>query len=231
MVRYSEITDKRAREIVLLRGRGCAYKLCTFCDYHLDMSKNDKENFALNSEVLSHVTGKYGELEVINSGSVFELDEKTVELIKSICEARGISVVHFEAHYMYENKIAALKKEFDEIALKMKLGLETFDYNLRENVLKKGINERDPERISRSFDEANFLFGLSGQTAQSMKRDIELGLRYFERICINVMCENSTGIKPDGGVIDVFMRELYPIYKDDARVDILVNNTDFGVGA
>ncbi|MCH5164991.1 MAG: radical SAM protein [Clostridiales bacterium] len=231
MVRYSEITDKRPREIVLLRGMGCAYKLCTFCDYHLDMSKNEQENFALNSEVLSHVTGKYGELEVINSGSVFELDKKTVELIKTTCEVRGIKVIHFESHYMYENKIAALRKEFEAFTLKMKLGLETFDFDFRENVLKKGIPERNPDLISRNFDEANFLFGISGQTAQSMKRDIELGLTYFERICINVMCDNSTEVKPDRGVTDVFMRELYPIYKDDARVDILIENTDFGVGA
>ncbi|MCI9032099.1 MAG: hypothetical protein HFK09_06235 [Clostridia bacterium] len=46
----------------------------------------------------------------------------------------------------------------------MKLGLETFDYDLRENVLKKGIPDFSPEIISRHFDEANFLFGISGQT-------------------------------------------------------------------
>ena len=64
-----------------------------------------------------------------------------------------------------------------------------------------------------------------------MKRDIELGLEYFERICVNLMCGNSTPVKPHSGVIDEFMRNLYPLYKDDTRVDILVNNTDFGVGA
>ena len=112
----------------------------------------------------------------------------------------------------------------------MKLGLETFDYALREGIYKKGIPVREPEIISKNFDEANFLFGLNGQSLESMQRDIELGLKYFERICINIMCNNSTPVKPDKGVIAAFMKNLYPKYKDDLRVDILVNNTDFGVG-
>lgn len=112
----------------------------------------------------------------------------------------------------------------------MKLGLETFDYNFRENVLKKGIKEKNPEKLSENFDEANFLFCIKGQTVESMKKDIELGLKYFERICINIMCENSTHINPDRELVNAFMKEIYPIYKDNDRTDILINNTDFGVG-
>ena len=194
MDRYSIITEKRKREIVLLRGRGCAYKRCTFCDYHLDCSPSDDDNFALNAEVLSHVTGEYGELEVINSGSVFELDKRTLDLIKSVCRDKSIFVIHFEVHYMYKERLAALRREFGEFTVIFKLGLETFDFDLRERVLLKGIKDGDPEIIADGFDEANFLFGLSGQTEQSMRRDIELGLNLFERICINIMCDNSTPV-------------------------------------
>lgn len=88
MERYSKILEKRRREIVLLRGSGCVYKKCTFCDYHADRCSNEDENFALNSKVLNKVTGEFGDLEVINSGSVFELDGKTMELIKSICQKK-----------------------------------------------------------------------------------------------------------------------------------------------
>lgn len=31
-------------------------------------------------------------------------------------------------------------------------------------------------------------------------------------------------------VIKEFLNEVYPKYKDNKRVDILLNNTDFGVG-
>ena len=230
MDRYSEITNKLKREIVLLRGRGCVYKKCTFCDYHLDCLDDEAENFKLNKSVLVKITGKYGEVEIINSGSVFELDKHTLEYIKKVCGEKGVHTIHFEAHYLYDNKIPALREDFKDFTLKMKLGLETFDYELRENVYKKGIPVREPDVISKNFDEANFLFGLEGQSLSSMQRDIELGLKYFKRICINIMCDNSTPVKPDKGVIAEFMTNLYPKYRDDARVDILVNNTDFGVG-
>ena len=184
----------------------------------------------MNREALSRVTGRFGQLEVINSGSVFELDEKTLARIEALCREKGIHTVHFESHYLYRDRIPALRERFAPVALKMKLGLETFDYDLRETVLHKGIPERSPEVISRGFDEANFLFGLTGQTAESMERDITLGLKQFERLCLNIMCENSTPVRPDRRVIETFVRELYPKYRENARLDILLNNTDFGVG-
>ena len=230
MKRYSIITQKNPREMVLLRGRGCFYEKCSFCDYYIDKSDNEEDNFALNSRVLDNVTGLYGQLEVINSGSVFELDKRTLEKIKAVCREKNIHTIHFESHYAYRNKIPALRRDFSDFVIKMKLGLETVDNEFRENTLKKGIAETNPERISEHFDEANFLFGIKGQTAESMRRDIELGLKHFERICINIMCENSASIKPDAGVIRAFASELYPLYRDDGRVDILFSNTDFGVG-
>lgn len=230
MERYAFIERGRPREIVLLVGYGCAYKKCAFCDYHKDCSPDGASNFALNSAVLARVTGRTGELEVINSGSVFELDRGTLNLIAETCRARSIGTVHFEAHYMYRDRLDEIRALFDGVRVIFKLGLETFDFELRENVLKKGINECDPEVICRGFGEANFLFGIKGQSVQSMKSDIELGLKYFNRICVNIMCKNSTAILPDSTVIDGFMREVFPLYRDNDRVDILVNNTDFGVG-
>lgn len=48
--RYSVITEKNPREIVLLRGNGCKWKRCRFCDYHMDFSKNEQDNAILNSK-------------------------------------------------------------------------------------------------------------------------------------------------------------------------------------
>lgn len=230
MERYSKILEKRKREIVLLRGSGCVYRKCVFCDYHTDKCSDEDANFALNRQVLENVTGEFGDLEVINSGSVFELDRRTLGLVREICRKKEISTIHFESHYLYRDRIPGLRREFSDFDLKMKLGLETFDWEFREKVLKKGIPDRDARVISREFDEANFLFGIRGQTCQSMERDITLGLAYFERICINIMCRNTTDILPDAGVISLFLENLYPKYRDDGRVDILIQNTDFGVG-
>lgn len=230
MDRYSVIKEKNPREIVLLRGRGCVYKKCTFCDYHTDCCSDDEENYQLNHSVLSRVTGEFCNLEVINSGSVFELDSKTLGEIKNLCKEKGIKTIHFESHYIYNSKIPLLRNEFEGFDLKMKLGLETFDYDFREGILNKGIKESNPSVIAQNFDEANFLFGIHGQSEQTMRDDMELGLKHFERICINIMCPNTTDVAPDREVIRAFMDKLYPVYKDNDRVDILIHNTDFGVG-
>lgn len=115
--------------------------------------------------------------------------------------------------------------------LKLKLGLETFNAKFRENVLHKDIPETNPAVIACHFDEANLLVGLPGQTLDSMEHDIELGLTHFERVCVNVMCPNTASLQPDPQVVQAFTEALLPRYQDDERIDILVQNTDFGVGA
>ena len=232
LTRYSEITEKNRREIVLLRGSGCKWRRCTFCDYHLDFSPDETSNFALNQEVLGQVTGKYGRLEVINSGSFVDLDDRTMKRILDICIEKKITEIHFECHWIHRDAVPALRKTFAShgIQTKIKIGVETFDDRYREQVLLKGIDETSPAKISACFDEVCLLFGLDGQTEDSMRHDIEPGLTYFERVCINIMVENTARIKPSPPVIETFMKKLYPVYKDNERVDILLNNTDFGVG-
>lgn len=232
LTRYSEITEKNKREIVLLRGSGCKWRRCSFCDYHLDFSPDPEENFTLNKEELLKVTGKYKKLEIVNSGSFVDLDEKTFALITDICCKKGIKELHFECHWMHRHEIQRLKNHFKKlgITVKIKIGVETFNADFRENILFKGIDEKDPEIISEAFDEVCLLFGISGQNESSMRFDVETGLKYFERVCINIMEENSTKIKPDKNVIDTFLKNIYHDYKNNPRVDILINNTDFGIG-
>ncbi len=93
--RYAVINKKLQREMVLLVGNGCKWRKCTFCDYHKDTSRNTYE---VNKEVLKRVTGQYGVLDVINSGSCFELDEKTISLIRKISCEKSLQMLWFEAH-------------------------------------------------------------------------------------------------------------------------------------
>lgn len=79
MERYSVIQEKNPREIVLLRGSGCKWRKCTFCDYHLDFCLDEDKNYELNKIELAKVTGKYGKLEIINSGSFVDLDQETID--------------------------------------------------------------------------------------------------------------------------------------------------------
>ena len=232
MNRYSIIHEKNPREILLLRGTGCRWRRCTFCDYHLDSSLDEEANLAVNREAMSHVTGLYHHLEVINSGSFPELGKQTMQDLLALCREREIHTLHFECHWLYREEIQALREAFAKVGteLKIKIGVESFDYDFRENVLGKGIAEQNPEKIACGFNECCLLFGLHGQTIESMTRDIETGLKYFERVCVNIFVENKTRLKPDKSVISEFVEYIMPHYIQNDRVDILLNNTDFGVG-
>ena len=83
--RYSFIKDKNPREIVLLRGSGCRWRRCRFCNYHLDFSHDQTANDRLNAEVLARVTGKSGVLEMINSGSFCDLSIATLDALVHVC--------------------------------------------------------------------------------------------------------------------------------------------------
>lgn len=63
--RYSIITEKNPREITLLRGNGCKWLKCRFCNYHLDRCPDEEQNFILNKEVLDRVSGIYANLKLL----------------------------------------------------------------------------------------------------------------------------------------------------------------------
>ena len=232
MDRYSKILDKDKREIVLLIGSGCKWQKCKFCNYYLDRTKYDDEQYKINKEVLDNVTGEFQVLEAINSGSIFELNEKSKNELLKTCKEKNIKRLIIESHYMYKNKIKEFKKECKDlkIYLKVKGGIETFDENFRENILNKGFGRPSLEELKETFDEINLLVGIKGQTFEQVKKDIEIGLENFERICVNLYKEMPDIMPQDENLKKRFLNELYPIYKENNKIDILIENTDFGVG-
>ena len=152
---------EKSAQIVMLRGTGCRWKRCAFCDYHWHRADDEAENFALNRAVLSRVTGQYHHLEVINSGSFGDLDEATMEEILRVCRAQGISPAHFECHWIHRGEVPALRERFERagITVKVKTGVETFDRDFREKILHKGIGESDPAKIAGRLTNAAFCLG------------------------------------------------------------------------
>ena len=78
-------------------------------------------------------------LEVINSGNIFELPQATRNEIKKIIKEKGIKLLFAEAHWMYKDHLHRIKEIF-EVDVFIKTGLESFDYNFRENILNKGFS-------------------------------------------------------------------------------------------
>lgn len=228
LARYSEVTSKNKREILLLKASPCKWGRCSFCDYILDNSDDNEGNIRINNIELDKVTGKYGVLEVINSGSIFELPKESLNRIKDIVNTKKIKLLIFEAHWIYRKRLNELR-EFFNIPIIYKLGLETFDDDFRNNILNKGIIINSPEDVSKYYDSICLMVGIKGQKRESIDRDIEYLLKYLKKGCINIWIENSTGFRRDEELIHWF-KEKYSYLDENENIEILWNNTDFGVG-
>jgi len=228
MNRYSEIQNKNKREIVLLKGKPCRWGKCSFCDYIEDNSSDDSLNSRINRDVLKNITGKYGVLEVINSGNIFELPQVTLNQIRQIITERKIHTLYFESHWIYRKKIKEMRDYFG-IKTVVKTGIESFDSNFRENVLIKGISYNSIDEIKEYFDSVCLMVGIKGQTRDMISNDIELAMENFCHFTVNVYIKNSTKIEPDIDLIQWFQK-TYAHLNDLKKCDVLWVNTDFGVG-
>ena len=227
MDRYALIHTKIPREFVLLQGTGCRWRKCTFCDYHEDVSERP---FEVNEPVLRQVTGQYGVLDVINSGSAMELDEETIALIKEVVKEKRIHTLWFEAHYMYRKKLASFAEQFAPVQVKFRCGVETFNPTLRD-AWKKGIpSSVSVQEIAQYFQGICLLCCTQGETKEHILKDIELAKEHFEYFSVNVFCNNHTSVKQDKDLATWFAKEVYPLIKDEPGIEVLMENTDLGVG-
>lgn len=133
---------------------------------------------------------------------------------------------------MYKKQITELRKKCEklEIVIQVKGGVETFDADFREKVLMKGFGYPTLEELKETFDVVNLLVGVKGQTLEQIEADIKIDIENFDRVCVNLYNEMDDIMPADEKLKARFMKEIYPLYKDFENMDILVENTDFGVG-
>ena len=227
MERYSLITTHLPREFVLLQGTGCAWSRCTFCDYHTDRSPHP---FVLNREVLSHVTGCYGVLDVINSGSAMELDEETLQLLQQIVQQKHIHTLWFEAHYLYRKQLKDFAARFAPAVVKFRCGIESFDPQQRLSWHKGVSIHVTPQDVARYFQGVCLLCCTEGDTRERILHDIHVARQYFEYFSVNLFCNNGTSLRRDETLARWFQEEVYPQLENEPGIEVLLNNTDLGVG-
>lgn len=228
MDRYNIIHGKNKREIVLLKGFPCVWGKCSFCDYIDDNSRDENEINNLNIDVLDNVKGTYGVLEVINSGSCFELPKGTLEYIKKVIEEMNIKKLFFESHWCYRNRLQEMKDYFG-VHIVFKIGVESFDNDFRNDFLNKNARFEDYTEVKKYFSSVCLMVGIKGQTKEMIKKDIDIVLNNFDYGTINIFTENTTRIKRDEDLIKWFERK-YKFLESEEKIEVLFENTDFGVG-
>jgi len=228
MDRYNKITNKNNREIVLLKAFPCIWGKCSFCDYIDDNGRDEEELNRLNKEVLDNITGEFGVLEVINSGSCFEIPKETMNYIKKIVDEKKIKLLFFESHWCYRNRLDEIKNFFN-VPIIFKIGIETFDYDFRNNFLNKNAKFKDVKEVAEKFQSVCLMVGIKGQTKEMIKKDIEILLENFKYGTINIFVNNTTSIKRDEELVQWFRKE-YSYLDEHPTIEVLYHNTDFGVG-
>lgn len=227
--RYNKLTNaKDKREIVLLKSFPCKWNKCTFCDYIHDNSTNEIIINSKNNEILNLVTGSFGVLQAINSGSCFELPIESLKKLKAVIQNRHIKKLYLEAHWLYRYRLSEMK-DFFGIEIIFMTGIETFDNNFRNIILNKNIEFENILEIKKYFQSACIMVGIQGQTKEMISNDVKTLVENFEHGTVNLFVNNSTPIIADNELQSWFIEEFQWL-NQESHIDVLWKNTDFGVG-
>lgn len=229
MNRYAVITKKLPREIVLLKGLPCVWSKCTFCDYINDNTTDEAWIQRVADAELAKVTGRFGRLEVINSGSIQELTAPVLAQIRELLGRLNISEFICESYWSYRDDWESTRAFF-RVPTRIKLGVETFDDHVRNVVLRKAMKFSGPEEVARLTDTICLLVGVRGQTRDMVRRDIDVLLRHFRYGCVNLFTPNSRSTGLLDADLTAWFREEFAHLDEHPTVEVLWQNTDFGVG-
>ena len=151
------------------------------------------------------------------------------EVVEVVAE-KGIHTLWFEAHYMYRNRLDAFAAQFAPAKVKFRCGIESFDAKLR-HVWNKGVPEWvTPEDVAVHFQGVCLLCCTYGDTRERITTDIRTACNLFEYFSVNLFCNNGTSVRRDDELVAWFVKEMYPQLKDNPRIEVLIENTDLGVG-
>lgn len=230
MQRYNKIQDKNPREILLLKSLPCIYSgKCSFCNYVLDNSTDLAEIKDVNDEMIALITGEYGIVEIINSGSVFELPTFVLDAIRQKVDEKKVHTLYFEAYYGYHKRLDEMRKIFPNQEIRYRIGIETFDDEFRKRVLKKPFPTSNLTDLSQKFYSCNLMICVAGQTQEQILNDIHIARTHFREATINMFVNNTTSIVRDDALAEWFTRDVYPLIKDERNIEILLDNKDHGV--
>ncbi|MDR0984340.1 MAG: hypothetical protein LBL93_04955 [Ruminococcus sp.] len=232
--RYVRLAKKYPRELVLLKAYPCFYGECKFCDYisdNIGCSENSdskaKDNVVnairINHKTLSKIKGDVP-LQVICSASFDELPAATIAEIVKICVDKNITTLIIESHWQFHEQVRTFKNLMRKKGIKVisLVGAETFNKSFRKNVLGKDLGDVSALEISEYFNWVNILFGIEGQTMESLSKDIDIARRYFQRINVNIFIPNSTALKRDNALTEEFYQsKLFCEIKDNPKFEIL----------
>lgn len=97
--------------------------------------------------------------------------------------------------------------------------------------LEQGRGRRcDSADVARHFQGVCLLCCTEGDSRERILSDIATADKYFEYFSVNVFCENQTAEHTDKTLAKWFTEEIYPELFKNPKAEVLLHNTDLGVG-
>ena len=131
---------------------------------------------------------------------------------------------------MYRHRLEEFARLFAPATVKFLCGVESFDAALRSGWAKGIPTSVTAADVARYFKGVCLLCCTAGDSRERIIEDIATAKKYFEYFSVNLFCNNSTTVKRDEALASWFVKELYPTLKDDAQIEVLIENSDLGVG-
>lgn len=185
------------RMVVILRGYPCAWGKCTFCPFALEQSTSIARILEDNRRIIERALRLLAEdpvprVAVFNGGSFHELPYDTVERLRPLARGRVFEVEE-RSEYVTLDGLEALVDYYRPRRLIVRVGFETADERIREEVLRKGMPDSEMHRLSRLRVEARerglpveiwtyLLFGMEGISEESVLRSLEVFRRLFDGV-------------------------------------------------
>ena len=90
------------------------------------------------------------------------------------------------------------------------------------------MEEDEIAEVNKKLFSVCLLVCVKGQTREMIEKDIEIALKNFKGVTINIFINNGTIIERDDELVKWFI-EKYSYLTSDDRVELLLDNKDLGV--
>jgi len=185
------------RLVVILRGFPCAWGKCTFCPFAVEQSLHTRHVIEDNRKIIGKAVqlaeeGGYERVAVFNGGSFHELPYDSVEKLRPLARGR-IFEVEERSEYVTLDMLETLIGYYRPQRLIVRVGFETANERIREEVLRKGMPDSEMLRLSRLRLEARerglpveiwtyLLFGMEGIPEDSVYESLRVFKKLFDGV-------------------------------------------------
>ncbi len=184
--------------VIVLQGLPCPWGKCIFCPFALEQGKSLGQVISTNRRILEEA-GKQLEKDpgldrivVFNGGSFHELPFDTLEKLAPLARGKRLELEE-RSEYVTLNAVDSLTRLYVPRKLVIRVGFEVIDEKIRNDYLRKGMDNGELHRLSKLRLEARekgypleiwsyVLYGMEGISEELVKESVAVFNRLLDGV-------------------------------------------------